>query len=643
MICDGCNDGRPCCRPAAEARAEEAAGNPRYTMKTYLRILQFAKPYSRFVPLYTIYTFLGIIFGLFNFTLIIPLLNVLFGEVGQKEAVVMAATKPEFALNIEFFKEFFNYYFGQIILQEGREGALLFVCVMVIISVFLANLFRYLAFRIVGALRAHVVRNMRHTVYQRVTELHLGYFSNERKGDLMTRLTVDIQEVESSVVSTLTVVVREPISIIAFFILLFNMSVELTLFSLILLPLSGGIIAGISKRLKRKAKEGQNSLSFILTIIDETLSGMRVVKAFNAEPFILSKFQDQNSRYARIQRSIANKRDLASPLSEFLGVSVVAGLLLYGGTLVLNQESDLSASEFITYIILFSQVLVPAKAMSAAFSNIQRGLVSGDRVLQVIDTKPQIVNKPNAKVLPAFKEEIEFRNVSFAYGDKPVLQDINIHIKKGTTVALVGPSGGGKSTMADLLPRFYDPTGGAILLDGHDIRDYTMESVRAQMGVVTQESILFNDTIFNNIAFNKTEATEEEVIAAAKIANAHEFIINTEAGYQTMIGDRGGKLSGGQRQRLSIARAILQNPPILILDEATSALDTESEKLVQEALNNLMKNRTSVVIAHRLSTIQHADQILVLQQGRVVERGTHDELLENSGLYAKLTQMQLTV
>ncbi|AKD02454.1 ABC transporter transmembrane domain-containing protein [Pontibacter korlensis] len=612
-------------------------------MKTYLRILQFAKPYSRFVPLYSIYTFLGIIFGLFNFTLIIPLLNVLFGEVGQEEAALMATTKPEFSLNIEFFKDFFNYYFGQIILQEGREGALVFVCVMVIISVFLANLFRYLAFRIVGALRAHVVRNMRQTVYKRVTELHLGYFSNERKGDLMTRLTVDIQEVENSVVSTLTVVVREPISIIAFFILLFNMSVELTLFSLILLPLSGGIIAGISKRLKRKAKEGQNSLSFILTIIDETLSGMRVVKAFNAEPFILSKFHDQNNRYARIQRSIANKRDLASPLSEFLGVSVVAGLLLYGGTLVLNQESELSASEFITYIILFSQVLVPAKAMSAAFSNIQRGLVSGDRVLQVIDTKPMITNKPNAKVLPAFRHEIEFRDVAFAYGDKPVLQDINFRIEKGKTVALVGPSGGGKSTLADLLPRFYDPTAGAILIDGHDIRDYTIESVRAQIGVVTQESILFNDTIFNNIAFNKTDATEEEVIAAAKIANAHEFIINSEDGYQTMIGDRGGKLSGGQRQRLSIARAILQNPPILILDEATSALDTESEKLVQEALTNLMKNRTSVVIAHRLSTIQHADEILVLQQGRIVERGTHEELLEHSGLYAKLTQMQLTV
>ncbi|SFH33793.1 ABC transporter ATP-binding protein [Pontibacter chinhatensis] len=612
-------------------------------MKTYLRILQFAKPYSRFVPLYTLYTFLGIIFGLFNFTLLIPLLDVLFGKVGNDEVMAMVATKPVFALNLEFFKDFFYYHFGHVILEQGRQGALMFVCIIIIVSVFLANLFRYLAFRIVGALRAHVVRNMRRTVYERVTELHLGYFSNERKGDLMTRLTVDIQEVESSVVSTLTVVIREPVSIIAFFILLFNMSVELTLFSLILLPLSGGIIAGISKRLKRKAKEGQNSLSFILTIIDETLSGMRVIKAFNAEPFILGKFHDQNNRYARIQCSIANKRDLASPLSEFLGVSVVAGLLLYGGTMVLNNESELGASEFITYIILFSQVLVPAKAMSAAFSNIQRGLVSGDRVLQVVDTEPQIKNKANAKVLPAFRHEIEFRDVAFAYGDKPVLQDINFSIQKGKTVALVGPSGGGKSTLADLVPRFYDPTSGAILIDGHDIRDYTMESVRAQMGVVTQESILFNDTIFNNIAFNKTDATEEEVIAAAKIANAHEFIINAENGYQTMIGDRGSKLSGGQRQRLSIARAILQNPPILILDEATSALDTESEKLVQEALTNLMKNRTSIVIAHRLSTIQHADEILVLQQGRIVERGNHEELLEHSGLYAKLTQMQLTV
>ncbi|RAU81461.1 ABC transporter ATP-binding protein [Pontibacter arcticus] len=612
-------------------------------MKTYFRVLQFAKPYSQFVPLYTLYTVLGIIFGLFNFTLLVPLLDVLFGKVGAGEATAMVTERPDFAFTIEFFKDFFYYHFGQIILEHGKQGALLFVCCIIVASIFLANLFRYLAFRIIGALRAHVVRNMRRAVYERVTELHLGYLSNERKGDLMTRLTVDIQEVENSVVSTLTSVVREPISIIAFFIVLFTMSVELTLFTLLLLPISGGIIAGISKRLKRRAQQGQDSLSFILTIIDETLSGMRVIKAFNAEPFILNKFHNQNNRYAHIQRSIANKRDLASPLSEFMGVTVVAGLLYYGGSLVLNNNSELSSSEFITYIILFSQVLVPAKAMSSSFSNIQRGLVSGDRVLQVIDTEPLITDKPDAKVLPAFEHQIEFRDVSFSYGDKPVLQNINITIPKGKTIALVGQSGGGKSTLADLIPRFYDPTAGGILIDGHDIRDYTMESVRDKMGVVTQEAILFNDTIFNNIAFNKVNATEEEVIAAAKIANAHEFIINTPDGYQTMIGDRGGKLSGGQRQRLSIARAILKNPPILILDEATSALDTESEKLVQEALANLMKNRTSIVIAHRLSTIQHADEILVLQQGQIVERGRHNELLQSSGLYARLTQMQLTV
>lgn len=610
-------------------------------MKTYLRILQFAKPYSRFVPLYTIYTILGIIFGLLNFTLLIPLLNVLFGTVGADEAATMVTTKPEFSLSLEYFKDFFNFHFGQVILEQGRQGALLFVCVIVVISVFLANLFKYLAFRVVGALRAHVVKKIRHATYERVTQLHMGYFSNERKGDLMTRLTVDIQEVENSVVNTMTVVIREPISIIAFFVVLFTMSVKLTLFTLILLPLSGILIAGIAKRLKRAAQQGQESLSFILTIIDETLSGIRVIKAFNAEPYILDKFHDQNSRYARLQRSIAYKRDLASPFSEFMGVTVVALLLYFGGTMVLNQESDLSAAEFITYIILFSQVLVPAKAMSAAFSNIQRGLVSGDRILQVIDTEPQVKNKPNAKVLPEFRHEIEFRDVSFSYGDHVVLQDINLSIEKGKTVALVGPSGGGKSTLADLIPRFYDPTAGAILIDGHDIRDYTMESVRDTMGVVTQESILFNDSIFNNIAFNKTDATEEEVIAAAKIANAHEFIVKTPEGYQTMIGDRGSRLSGGQRQRLSIARAILQNPPILILDEATSALDTESEKLVQEALTNLMKNRTSIVIAHRLSTIQHADEIVVLQQGRIVERGSHEDLLQHGGLYAKLTQMQL--
>lgn len=611
-------------------------------MKTYLRILQFAKPYSSFVPQYVVYTVLGIIFGLLNFTLLIPLLDVLFNTVGTDEAATMATARPQFAFTLDFFKSFFNYYFGQVILEHGRQGALLFVCLIIMSSVFLSNLFKYLGFRVIGKMRAHVVQKIRHAIYERITELQLGYFSNERKGDLMTRLTVDIQEVEGSVVNTLTVVVREPISIIAFFVVLFTMSVKLTLFTLILLPLSGLLIAGIAKRLKRKAQEGQESLSFILTIIDETLSGIRVIKAFNAEPYVLDKFHQQNNLYARIQRSIANRRDLASPFSEFMGVTVVAGLLYFGGSLVLNQQSDLSASEFIAYIVLFSQVLVPAKAMSASFSNIQRGLVSGDRILKVVDTSPSIVDKPDAKVLPSFEHQIEFQNVSFGYGDKSVLQSINLTIEKGKTIALVGPSGGGKSTLADLVPRFYDPTAGAILIDGHDIRDYTMESVRDKMGIVTQESILFNDTIFNNIAFNKTNATEAEVIAAAKIANAHEFIIQAPQGYQTFIGDRGSRLSGGQRQRLSIARAILKNPPILILDEATSALDTESEKLVQEALTNLMKHRTSIVIAHRLSTIQHADEIVVLQHGQIVERGPHDELIQYNGLYAKLTQMQLT-
>lgn len=609
-------------------------------MKTYLRILQFARPWADFLPLYLLYTILGIFFGIANFGMLIPLLNILFDTTGKMLAEAPHAA-PHFSLSLSYLTGTFNYYFRHVIDTQGRLSALAFVCMLLIASVFLSNVFRYLSLRLLAKVRARVIRNLRATLYQRVMQLELSYFTSSQKGDLMSRFTNDVQEVETSVVNSLTAVIREPLSIISFFAVLFFMSLKLTLFTLILLPISGGLIAGISKRLRNQAKQSQSTLGTMLSVIDETLGGVRVIKAFNAEPYITTKFHDQNEQYARTQRNIDNTRDLASPFSEFAGVSVVAALLYFGGTLVLGGESDLTAANFITYIVLFSQVLVPAKALSSAFSNIQRGLVAGERVLTVIDTEPSIQDKPGAISLPAFASAIEFRNVAFGYGDKLVLEDINLVIPKGKTVALVGPSGGGKSTLADLVPRFYDPTAGQILLDGHDLRDATIHSVRDQMGIVTQESILFNDTIFNNIRFNQTDATEEDVVRAAQIANAHDFITATPEGYQTMIGDRGTRLSGGQRQRLSIARAVLRNPPILILDEATSALDTESEKLVQEALTRLMQSRTSLVIAHRLSTVQHADEIVVLQHGRIVERGTHEELLRNeNGLYKRLSLLQ---
>ncbi|GAA4365190.1 ABC transporter ATP-binding protein [Hymenobacter saemangeumensis] len=608
-------------------------------MKIYLRILQYARPFAAFLPQYLLYTVLTIFFSIGNFTLIIPLLRVLFDKTDK---VPMRAPEqlPAFKPTIEWVTQTFNYFFADVLTDHGKMGALAFVCGVVVASVLLSNVFRYLSLRLLAKVRARVIRNLRRDLYHRIIGLQLGFFAGERKGDLMSRFTSDVQEVETSVVNTMTAVIKEPLTIVAYFLVLFHISVPLTLFTLVLLPISGGIIATIAKRLRTQAKQSQSTLGSMLSVIDETLGGIRVVKAFNAQDYIKGKFEEQNDQYARTSRSIDNTRDLASPFSEFAGVSVVAGLLYFGGTLILGGNSALDGETFIGYVILFSQVLTPAKALSSSFGNIQRGLVAGGRVLSIIDTEPAIRDLPDAKVLPPFEREIEFRNLAFSYGDSPVLHDINLRIRKGSTVALVGPSGGGKSTLADLLPRFYDPSQGQILIDGLDLRSCTIHSVRDQMGIVTQESILFNDTIFNNIRFN-TQATEEEVMEAAKIANAHEFIVASPEGYQTMIGDRGSRLSGGQRQRLSIARAILRNPPILILDEATSALDTESEKLVQEALQRLMQNRTSLVIAHRLSTVQHADEIVVLQRGRIVERGTHDELLRREGgVYQRLSTMQ---
>jgi subfamily B ATP-binding cassette protein MsbA len=449
-----------------------------------------------------------------------------------------------------------------------------------------------------------------------------------------------VSEVENAVVNSLKFVMKEPITIVVYFGVLFFISFKLTLFTLLLLPITGGILAEIIKRLKKKASQSQESLGRIVNILDETFSGMRVVQAFNARPFILKKIDDETSYHRRVNLSIARKNELASPVSETLGVMIVAGILFFGGTLVLEENSGITAGEFLLFLGIFAQVIQPAKNFSNGITSVQKGTVSAQRIFSVIDTEPLIRNKPDAKILDRFKHNIEFRNVSFAYDKDHVLKDINLKIEKGKTIALVGPSGGGKSTLADLVPRFYDPAQGQVLLDGIALPDYEIESLRRAMGVVTQESILFNDTIFNNIAFGMEDVAEDAVIQAAKVANAHEFITQTPHGYQTTIGERGAKLSGGQRQRISIARAVLKNPPILILDEATSALDSESERLVQDALNNLMKNRTSIVIAHRLSTIQHADEIVVVQRGRIVERGRHDDLIHQSGLYRKLNEIQ---
>jgi subfamily B ATP-binding cassette protein MsbA len=608
-------------------------------MKTYLRILSYTRPYGKFIPAYLSYTLLAIVFGLLNFTLLKPLFDVIFEQVAPA-SLESFRTKPAFSLSLDYFIALFNHLFLQVSETYGKFGTLLFVCVIIVGSVFLSNLFTYLSGVVLAQVRAQVIKEMRRDIYDKVSHLHLGYFTNERKGDLISKMTNDIQEVENTIVQSLRVIFREPATILLYFGVLFFMSVPLTLFTILIIPISGAIIGGITRRLRKTAIQSQQSLGRIVTILDETLGGMRVVKAFNGEHFVKGKFDQETDFYSDVNVSMAKKNELAGPISQFLGVSVVAGILVYGGNLVLSGASSLSASNFITYIIIFTQVLNPAKEISRAMSSIQRGIASADRIFEVIDTPNQVTAPVTPKSFTQFAQKIEFKDVSFAYGAHSVLSNINFTLEKGKTIALVGPSGGGKSTLADLVPRFYDPSSGQILIDGIDLRELSTEALRSQLGIVTQESILFNDTVYNNIAFGLAGITESQVVEAAKIANAHEFISKLEQGYQSSIGDRGSKLSGGQRQRLSIARAVLKNPPILILDEATSALDSESELLVQEAITKLMSNRTTLVIAHRLSTIQHADEILVIDKGQVVQRGTHAELMEQKGLYQKLSTIQ---
>lgn len=569
--------------------------------------------------------------------LVIPMLKVLFKS--KVEAPVVPEI-PDFSFSSDYVITFFNHYFLGIIRAQGALNALLFVCLLIVVCVVLANVFRYLERVMASKIRADLVKNMRMDIFKSVTRLHIGYFNNERKGDLISRFTNDVAEVENAVMSSLKSVLKEPITIVVWFLVLFTISAKLTLFTLIILPLTGGVLAEIIKRLKRQAIETQESLGRIVNILDETFSGMRVVKAFNARNYIIKKMDEESTNYRRVSKSMAYKNEMASPVSEILGVMIIAGIIFFGGNEVLGENATLEPEEFMGFLAAFAMIIQPAKEFSNGITALQRGIASSKRIFSVIDTIPLIENKPNAKVLQSFEKNIEFKHVSFAYDTSLVLKDINLIVEKGKTVALIGPSGGGKSTLADLVPRFYDPTEGDVCVDGVSLRDYDIESLRKQMGVVTQESILFNDTIFNNIAFGMPGVSEESVMQAARIANAHEFILQTENGYQTLIGERGSKLSGGQRQRLSIARAVLKNPPILILDEATSALDSESEKLVQEALFNLMKNRTSLVIAHRLSTIQHADEIVVIQDGQVAERGNHEQLMQQKGVYWKLSTIQ---
>jgi subfamily B ATP-binding cassette protein MsbA len=605
-------------------------------MKTYFRLLSFAKPIEKFAIPYILTTIFSVIFSTLNLALLAPLLQTLFAGQQSGNIVKPLGVKPP----IHDIMHTFTYYVQYMINNYGTWGALQFVCGAIVFSALLSNLFRYLSQRIMENLRVHTLLNFRRAVFNNVMNLHLGYFSNERKGDIISKVASDVQVVQYSVTATLQVVFKEPLTLIAYLAWLFAISPSLTFYSLLIIPVSAFVISRIVKRLKQQAIASQQTYGNMISYLDEALSGIKIIKAFNATAFIKNRFDKENTKYSSITRSMAKRQQLASPVSEFFGVTMVACIVLYGGHLVLNNTSTLTAPEFITYIALFSQIMRPAKAMSDSFSNIHSGIAAGERVLALIDEKPLVVDVADAVAVTGFNDSIEFKNVSFAYQDRQVLSDVNLTVPKGKTIALVGPSGGGKSTLMDLIPRFMDPQSGEILVDGKNIKSLTADSLRSIMGIVNQESILFNDTIFNNIAFGKTNATLEQAEAAARIANAHNFIVEAESGYETNIGDRGTKLSGGQRQRICIARAVLNNPPLMLLDEATSALDTESEKLVQDALNNLMKNRTSLIIAHRLSTIQNADVIVVLESGKIVEQGNHQELLNNNGLYKRLIDMQ---
>ncbi len=604
-------------------------------MKKYSRLFSYLRFHTTHIILYFVFSILSIVFSLVSFGALPFFLKMIF--IKDKIEVV----KPDSVFDLI---KYINYELALFIQSKGPDGPVLalgLICLIVIVSVFLKNLFFYLSFYVLSPIKNSVVMRLRMELYNKLLQLPIGFFTDQRKGDVMSRMTNDIGEIETSVVGTLEGLIKDPLNLLVILIVLVVISPRLSLLLFVFLPITAFIIGRLSRSLKKQSNISATKLGEVLSVLDETLGGLRVIKAFNAETLLRNRFMKTNNELFHIRNKMQIRRDLASPLSEFLGVVVLAGILWFGGKLVLGGNAGgLNAEGFIMYIVLFTQVINPAKSLSTSFYNMQRGTAAIARIEEILQAPVKVDENENGPAIESFKHSIEFRNVSFFYEDKPILKNINLIVEKGKTIALVGSSGAGKSTLADLVPRFHDVTGGELLIDGINIKDYSLHSVRSLMGIVTQEPILFNDTIAKNIALGMEEATQEQIMQAAKIANAHEYISRKEHGYETNIGDRGNKLSGGERQRLTIARAVLKNPPILILDEATSSLDTESERLVQDAINNMMQNRTSIVIAHRLSTIRHADEIIVLQKGEIAERGHHEGLMEKNGIYRRLVEMQ---
>jgi ATP-binding cassette, subfamily B, bacterial MsbA len=605
-------------------------------MKKYSRVFRYLIPYKNKIILYFIYTLLSIVFSIVSIGMLMPFLQLIFANTDPAcvncSGISTVSSNPAIS--------FINSTLLNSIKNNGKLFTLGIICALMISFILLKNLFLYLSYYILNPLKNKVVNNLREDIYSKILQLPIGYFTEKRKGDIMSRITNDVGEVETSVVGTLEGWIRDPLTIIITLVTLFFTSAQLTLFILLLIPLIGVAIGRISKSLKKHSLEVAKKYGESMSTVDETLGGLRVIKAFNAEGLLQRKFEKENNELVVAKNKIGYRRDLASPLSEVMGIAMFCAILGYGGYLVLNKQIALDGASFLGFLGLFYMIINPAKTLSTSFSNMQKGTAAIGRIEEVINAPVVVDANEGGEKIKQFTENITFKNVGFKYEEVDILKNINLTVAKGKTIALVGSSGAGKSTLADLVPRFHDVSSGELLIDGVGIKNYALTSVRNLMSIVTQEPILFNDTIASNIALGKPGATLAEIEAAAKIANAHSFIIQKEEGYNTNIGDRGSKLSGGERQRLTIARAVLKNPPILILDEATSSLDTESERLVQDAINNLMTNRTSIVIAHRLSTIRHADEIIVLQKGEIVERGTHDSLLLQNGFYKKLVDMQ---